>query len=464
MPREDRSFEAALHPARRSMPTRSIDRAVGFFMIPVRRIRIGTAKSNRVGGQDSIEGRDCLSFQLVFEFCRQIPNCFQESVIRQGVPLAADPFRFGHQSGVFELVEKAQVLDLVENDLRPGSIFFTYPELALILSHRARHADPAQRVEHNQDLLAPFKSRYTGRIKLLSVRFPAVLLDVDGISLDAVNRLENFKRVMRHVQVHPIFRPSLNVNHSSRKDHPGFTNKGLQIHGGLLRVYRHLAEEKNNRHQKYHSLQNLFLSFFIASPFSRASIVMRLTIVLCRLHKIPEEGMRVDCPRLKLRMKLSGDKPRMTGKLDNLDQRIVRCDAAEDHPVVVELLSELVVHFKAVPMTLVDKFLLVRSVRLGPFRQETRVCSQTHRSAHCFDALLVQHEINDIVPGVLEFRAVFSLHVAHVARELNHRTLQPKAYAEERNVRFPNVPDGGDFPLNSAFPEAARDEGAARPL
>ena len=70
--------------------------------------------------------------------------------------------------------------------------------------------------------------------------------------------------------------------------------------------------------------------------------------------ELSEQRMWVDGAGTKLRMKLSRDKPRMVGKLDNLDQCIIRRDAAEEHAVLGEFLTEFIVHFIPVAMALIN--------------------------------------------------------------------------------------------------------------
>jgi hypothetical protein len=64
---------------------------------------------------------------------------------------------------------------------------------------------------------------------------------------------------------------------------------------------------------------------------SNSSPVFSSLALNCRLHKTFEQWMRVRCPGMELGMELSGDKPGMVGKLDDLDKIVCGTDTAENH-------------------------------------------------------------------------------------------------------------------------------------
>src|ERR1700693_4655500 len=97
-------------------------------------------------------------------------------------------------------------------------------------------------------------------------------------------------------------------------------------------------------------------------------------------------------PRLKLRMELTPNVPRMGLQLDDLHERAVRRQTAQVQSVLDERITVLVVDFVAVAMALTP---LLSAVNLGGLRsnaQPARIRAQPHGAAHVSDVLLVFHE------------------------------------------------------------------------
>src|SRR6266481_1364129 len=94
-------------------------------------------------------------------------------------------------------------------------------------------------------------------------------------------------------------------------------------------------------------------------------------------------------------MELAADEPRMVGELDDLDQRLIRRDAAENQPGAAELLAIRVVELVAVAMPFVDLALAVEPCRERVLAQHARVRAEPHGAALARHHVLALHEMND---------------------------------------------------------------------
>src|SRR3989339_244161 len=113
--------------------------------------------------------------------------------------------------------------------------------------------------------------------------------------------------------------------------------------------YRYLfpSEEDTCEDARHPSIQITGSANRTIRPIRRLLIVTVahrfFRILFCCSDKITKQGMRIDCPGFQLRMELAGDEPRMIGKLDDFDERIVRRDTAEHHSAIGQFLPEPVV-------------------------------------------------------------------------------------------------------------------------
>src|SRR5437588_8380916 len=86
-----------------------------------------------------------------------------------------------------------------------------------------------------------------------------------------------------------------------------------------------------------------------------------------------EEGMRLMRFAVEFGMELAGDKERVLGQFDNLDQLAVRGEAAENIIGFLEAFTVGVVEFVAVPVAFVHHESSVEAGRLGPHDELARL-------------------------------------------------------------------------------------------
>ena len=100
---------------------------------------------------------------------------------------------------------------------------------------------------------------------------------------------------------------------------------------------------------------------------------------------------------LELGVELDSHKEGVAGDLHRLHQTTVGRLTAESQPSHLQLGPVLVVELIAVAVALVD---LRRAVAVGHLRarrDDAGVLAQTHRAALRLNALLVRHQVNDVV-------------------------------------------------------------------
>src|SRR5712671_4156361 len=102
--------------------------------------------------------------------------------------------------------------------------------------------------------------------------------------------------------------------------------------------------------------------------------------------------MRPRRARLKLRMELTSDEPRMGLQLYDLDQRSVGGQSTQSEAVLDELIAVLVVDFVAVPMALAHLRHAIDCCGLGSDAQSTRISTEAHGASHIGDVLLAFHQ------------------------------------------------------------------------
>ena len=148
-----------------------------------------------------------------------------------------------------------------------------------------------------------------------------------------------------------------------------------------------------------------------------------------------KEGIGVQHGRGVLGVVLGAEKPAFAGDLDHLHQPRVGVFSHAGHSGLLESLAVVVVELEAVAVTLADEGL---AVGLGGQRAGTEltlVCPQAHRSSHVGDALLLLHEVDDVVGGRgVHLGGVGVGHAEHVAGELYDHALHAQADAQGRDV------------------------------
>ena len=143
--------------------------------------------------------------------------------------------------------------------------------------------------------------------------------------------------------------------------------------------------------------------------------------------------------------------------LHSLHKASVRAGTGDDQTLLLELGAELVVELIAVAVALVD---LRRAVAVGHLRarrDDAGVLAQTHRAALRLNALLVRHQVNDVVLALGRKFAGVGVGVAqYVAGVLHDHDLHAQADAEIGHVVLTRVLRSLDHALDAAVTKAAR--------
>ena len=107
-------------------------------------------------------------------------------------------------------------------------------------------------------------------------------------------------------------------------------------------------------------------------------------------------------------------------------------------------------------MTFVDDLLAVNLVDERALLQLARIGAQTHRAALVLNVLLLGHQVDEQIIGVLvELGGGGTLQAHDVARELAHGRLQAQANAQEGNLVLASVACGLDLALEGTLAETA---------
>src|ERR1700737_1418230 len=166
-------------------------------------------------------------------------------------------------------------------------------------------------------------------------------------------------------------------------------------------------------------------------PFAATS--RRRLRLHCRGDEARKERMRTSRARLKLRMELTSDEPRMSLQLHDLDQRSIRRQPAQSQTVLDEPVAVLVVDLIAMAMTLAHLRCGINSCSLRSDTETAWISAKAHRAAHVRDVLLPFHQRNY---GVVALRCELARMTVgkphYVARELDDGCLHTETDAEER--------------------------------
>src|SRR6266550_1238791 len=182
-----------------------------------------------------------------------------------------------------------------------------------------------------------------------------------------------------------------------------------------------------------------------------------------RADEACEQRMRARGARLKLRVELTADIPRMRLKLHHLDQRSVGRKAAQVQSVLDELVAVLVVDLVAMAMPLADLRLAIDRGGLRSWSEPAGVRAEAHGTAHVSDVLLVFHQGNDrIVALRRKLTGVTVRQADDVAGEFNDCRLHSETDSKERQAGLARVPDCFQHSLDSPNAEASGNENAVK--
>jgi len=174
-------------------------------------------------------------------------------------------------------------------------------------------------------------------------------------------------------------------------------------------------------------------------------------------HKRPKQRVRIPHRGSVLRVELHAQEPALVGQLHDLDQVRIGVHAAEAHALLQQLVAEDVVHLVAVAVALLHPIGPVDFVGARAVLDAAVVLPEAHRPPLVGDLLLLLHEVDDGVGGVLvELGGVGPVPPAHVPRKLDDGALQPQADAEEGHVVLPGVLGRQNLALHAPVPEAGR--------
>jgi hypothetical protein len=178
-------------------------------------------------------------------------------------------------------------------------------------------------------------------------------------------------------------------------------------------------------------------------------------------HECTEQGVWPVGPRCELGMELGCHEPRMIPQLHDLDQTLIRRQAAQNEALAGERFPIGVVELVAMAVPLPHLGHPVGFVCLRPFQNLAGVRPQPHRSAFLLDAPLIGHEVDHGVwRARVEFGAVRAGEATGMSSQLDHSALLAQALAEEWNMAFPRVADRLDLALDPARAESSGNQDA----
>mmetsp|Transcript_49930 Transcript_49930/g.99399 ORF Transcript_49930/g.99399 Transcript_49930/m.99399 type:complete len:615 (-) Transcript_49930:262-2106(-) len=183
-------------------------------------------------------------------------------------------------------------------------------------------------------------------------------------------------------------------------------------------------------------------------------------------EKAIEEGRRLERARLELRMVLRANEEWVTLELEDLHPLALGVPSHEFQALGLQLTHVVDVDLVAVAVALVEGQLApVKAARLAirP-RQLSSPGPQPHRTAHVSLRALRHEEHHRVRRALVELRRVGFLLTAHVARELDHRNLEPEAHAEVWLAILARILGSGYLTLDSSVAKAAWHEDAVAAL
>src|SRR5688572_27660461 len=165
--------------------------------------------------------------------------------------------------------------------------------------------------------------------------------------------------------------------------------------------------------------------------------------------------------RLKLRMILAGEEPRMIPQLDQFDQGAVGGSSRDDETGVRHLSPVIIIEFEAMSMPLSNYGAAIESERLCAFDQVAVLRTQTHGRALLLHFFLLRQDIDDWMRALgVELRRIRALQSAHVTGKLDGRDLHPQAKPEVRKLVLTGKLGRADLAFDAALAETARHKDA----
>ena len=175
--------------------------------------------------------------------------------------------------------------------------------------------------------------------------------------------------------------------------------------------------------------------------------------------------MRLVWLRLKFRVRLRAEEPRMPLELDDLHEVQAPVDAADNQAAPLELVDVGVVHLVTMAVPLPHRGRTIRFVREAARSDRTFVATQPHRRAFIRHPLLLLHQIDHGMRRLgIKLEAVRAFELEHISRELDHRDLQSETNPIVGHLLFAGILRGDDFTFGATVAKPSGDEDAIEPV
>ena len=150
-------------------------------------------------------------------------------------------------------------------------------------------------------------------------------------------------------------------------------------------------------------------------------------MIMCSFYKTLENWVWTIWTRLKFRMGLHCQEPRMVWQFHHFHNMVVRRATGEHNACLLQVLTIIVIYLKAMTMALIYQRLTV-----NPLCQSTRhylawVSAQTHGAAQLHYFLLLRHNVDDMVGALwVQFGRICIGKPQYMAAVLNHCQLHTR--------------------------------------
>ena len=161
-------------------------------------------------------------------------------------------------------------------------------------------------------------------------------------------------------------------------------------------------------------------------------------------------------------MELRTDIPSLFGNFHYFHKIGSRVHPYPFHARLLKLLEVAVVELIAVTVTFLDQHLLTICLpRTTVFHEFALIGTQSHRTAHLRDALLLFHEVDNVVWCVfIHLTTVGILITQHVSGKLNDHHLHAQADTEGGDIMCPGIFGCDNLTFNTPCAEARADHNA----
>ena len=160
-------------------------------------------------------------------------------------------------------------------------------------------------------------------------------------------------------------------------------------------------------------------------------------------------------------MELAGDEEWVIRQFDDLDELAIWGETGEDHAVVGEDFTEIVIEFVAMAVAFANFFAAVKLTSKGPLHESAWILTEALGAAHVFDVFLVEHEVDDVMWRLLvKFSRICIFPADDVAGKFHSSHLHAETDAHEWHLVFARILDSEDLSFDAALAKATRHENA----